>query len=120
MESWPDRSAPCYRLQHQLDAQEYEVRINEGRVRKPADTILIPDLLVVPVRFGDPFRDHLNLAILADPLPLVVEIWLPSTGSDDIDTKIPVYQQWGRPGNLAHSPLRAHVDVLGAASGRKV
>ena len=43
-------------LQLQLDRSEYQVRINEGRVRKPADTIFIPDLLVVPTAYGEPFR----------------------------------------------------------------
>jgi Uma2 family endonuclease len=79
----------------QLDEAEYEVRINEGRVRKPADTIFIPDLLVVPTAYGAPFRDRPVLAILADPLPLVVEIWSPSTGAYDSDSKVPVYQQRG-------------------------
>jgi Uma2 family endonuclease len=77
----------------QLDEAAYEVRINEGRVRKPADTIFIPDILVVPTEYGEPFIDRPVLAILADPLPLVVEIWSPSTGVYDIDSKVPVYQQ---------------------------
>ena len=35
------------------------------------------------------------LAIFSDPLPLVVEIWSPSTGDYDVDAKLPVYQQRG-------------------------
>ncbi|HET7092431.1 MAG TPA: Uma2 family endonuclease, partial [Thermomicrobiales bacterium] len=30
-----------------------------------------------------------------EPLPLVVEVWSPSTGDYDVDTKIPVYMQRG-------------------------
>jgi Uma2 family endonuclease len=82
-------------LQLQLDWSEYQVRINEGRVRKPEDTIFIPDLLVVPTAFGSDIRDQLTLAIFADPLPLVVEVWSSSMGDYDVDTKLPVYQQRG-------------------------
>ena len=78
-----------------MSEAEYEVRINEGRVRKPDDTVLIPDLLIVPTAFGEPFVDRPMLAILSNPLPLVVEVWSPSTGVYDIDTKVPVYQQRG-------------------------
>jgi len=35
------------------------------------------------------------LAIFSDPLPLVVEVWSPSTGDYDVDAKLPVYQQRG-------------------------
>ena len=79
----------------QLDEAAYEVRINEGRVRKPADTVFIPDVLVVPAAYGEPFIDRPVLAILSEPLPLVVEIWSPSTGAYDIESKVPVYQQRG-------------------------
>ena len=82
-------------LQLQLDRSEYQVRINEGRVRKPADTIFIPDLMVVPTAYGKAFRDQLSLAIFDEPLPLVIEVWSPSTGHYDVDTKLPVYQQRG-------------------------
>lgn len=82
-------------LQLQLDRSEYQVRINEGRVRKPADTIYIPDILVVPTAYGQEFRDRPVLAIFSDPLPLVVEVWSPSTGDYDVDAKLPVYQERG-------------------------
>jgi Uma2 family endonuclease len=80
----------------QLDWSEYQVRFNEGRVRKPAETIFIPDLLVVPTAYGEPFRGRPGtLAIFSHPLPLVVEVWSPSTGDYDVDTKLPVYQHRG-------------------------
>ena len=79
-----------------LDWAEYQVRFNEGRVRKPTETIFIPDLLVVPTTYGEPFRGRPGtLAIFSDPLPLVVEVWSPSTGDYDVDTKLPVYQLRG-------------------------
>ena len=82
-------------LQLQLDWNEYQVRINEGRVRNSSDTIYIPDLLVVPTAFGEDIRELLTLAIFTDPLPLVVEVWSPSTGGYDLAAKLPVYQQRG-------------------------
>jgi len=33
--------------------------------------------------------------VYAEPMPLVVEVWSPSTGDDDVDTRIPEYQQRG-------------------------
>lgn len=79
----------------QLDEAEHDVRFNEGRVRKPEDTIFIPDLLVVPVAYGQNFVGRPVLAVFSGPLPLVVEVWSPSTGVYDVDTKVPVYQQRG-------------------------
>jgi Uma2 family endonuclease len=79
----------------QLDEAEYEVRFNEGRVRKPDDTIYIPDLLVVPLAYGWDFAGRPVLAIFTGPLPLVVEVWSPSTGDYDVNTKLPIYQQRG-------------------------
>jgi Uma2 family endonuclease len=84
-----------YLLMQQLNRAEYRVFI-ESRVRKPADTVFMPDLMVLPTAYGEPFRGRPGkLAIFADPLPLVVEVWSASTGDYDVDTKIPIYQQRG-------------------------
>ena len=81
-------------FQLQLDWSEYQVRINEGRVRKPSGTVFIPDLLMVPTAYGEPFRGRPGkLAIFSGPLPLVVEVWWSSTGDYDVDSKLSVYQQ---------------------------
>jgi Uma2 family endonuclease len=79
----------------QLDWDEHQVRFNEGRVRKPLDTIFIPDILVIPLSYGDEFRDRPILAIFSEPALLVIEVWSPSTGDYDVDVKLPVYQQRG-------------------------
>jgi Uma2 family endonuclease len=36
-----------------------------------------------------------HLEVYAEPLPLVVEVWSPSTGDYDVDGKLPEYQQRG-------------------------
>ncbi len=84
-----------YLLRHQLDRAEFRVFI-ESRVRRPAATIFLPDIMVVPIAYGEPFRDRPGtLAIFADPVPLIVEVWSSSTGDCDVDAKLPIYQQRG-------------------------
>ncbi len=83
-------------LRGQLERREYRVRVNAGRVRRSPEHIYIPDVLVVPVSYGDPLRNRPDvLEVFEDPLPLVVEIWSPSTGDYDVDAKIPEYQRRG-------------------------
>jgi Uma2 family endonuclease len=56
----------------------------------------MPDLMVVPTAYGEPLRGRPGvLAIISDPLPLVVEVWSESTGDYDVAAKLPVYQQRG-------------------------
>ena len=55
----------------------------------------LPDVMVVPTAYGEDIRDLPVLAIFSEPLPLVVEVWSPSTGDYDVDAKMPVYQQRG-------------------------
>jgi Uma2 family endonuclease len=81
-------------LRSQLDRAEYRV-FAEGRTRRPTATIFIPDVMVVPTSYGVDLVDETRLAIFSQPLPLVVEVWSPSTGNYDVDTKIPVYRQRG-------------------------
>ena len=84
-----------YLLQHQLDRTEYRVFV-ESRVRRPTATIFLPDVMVVPTSYGEPFRGRPGtLAIFSDPVPLIVEVWSSSTGDYDVDAKLPVYQQRG-------------------------
>lgn len=85
----------AYRLRDQIERTEYRVFV-EGRVRRPTATIFMPDLMVVPTAYGEPFRGRPGvLAIISDPLPLVVEVWSASTGDYDVAAKLPVYQQRG-------------------------
>jgi len=85
----------AYLLRHQLDRTEYRVFV-ESRVRRPTATIFLPDVMVVPTSYGQPFRGRPGtLAIFSDPVPLIVEVWSSSTGDYDVDAKLPVYQQRG-------------------------
>jgi Uma2 family endonuclease len=81
-------------LLSQLDRDAYEV-VSELRVWRSSATVFMPDLMVVPTTYSKEIRDRPVLAIFSDPLPLVVEVWSPSTGDYDVDAKLPVYQQRG-------------------------
>jgi Uma2 family endonuclease len=81
-------------LLSQLDRAQFRV-VSELRVRRSATTVFMPDLMVVPTAYSEEIRDQPVLAIFSDPLPLVVEVWSRSTGDDDVDAKIPIYQQRG-------------------------
>src|SRR5215211_3357863 len=81
-------------LLSQLDRDAYAV-VSELRVRRSSATVLVPDLMVVPTAYIEEIRDRPELAIFSDPLPLVVEVWSPSTGEYDVEVKVPVYQQRG-------------------------
>ena len=81
-------------LLSQLDRARFQV-VSELRVRRSSATVFVPDLMVVPAAYSEEIRDRPVLAIFSDPLPLVVEVWSPSTGDYDVDAKLPVYQQRG-------------------------
>jgi Uma2 family endonuclease len=81
-------------LLSQLDRDAFAV-VSELRVRRSLATVFMSDLMVVPAAYSEELRDRPVLAIFSDPLPLVVEVWSPSTGDYDVDAKVPVYQQRG-------------------------
>ncbi len=83
-------------LYSQLDHGEYRLRANFARVRRSADTYYVPDVVVIPTAMVQALREHPgSLDAYPEPLPLVVEIWSPSTGDYDIAEKLPDYQQRG-------------------------
>ncbi len=84
-------------LEHQLDEEAFAVRPNLGRVRRSSESYYIPDVFVVPmdlVREGRSLRPN-ALEVYIDPLPLIVEVWSPSTGDYDVESKLPEYQRRG-------------------------
>lgn len=82
-------------LGQQLDQREFDVRCNSGHVRRSAEHYYIPDVAVIPVALVLPQLDQRTLEVYDDPLPLVVEIWSPSTGTYDIQSKLAEYQRRG-------------------------
>jgi len=89
------------RLVLQLDEDEFVVRGNSARTRQSPEHYYIPDVCVIPVelvrglRAQQRSRRRTVLDIYEAPLPLVVEIWSPSTGDYDVDAKLPEYQRRG-------------------------
>jgi Uma2 family endonuclease len=83
-------------LYGQLDRGKYRIRSNFAKLRRSADTYYIPDVAVIPVAFEQALlANPRSLDAYGEPLPLVVEIWSPSTGNYDIREKLPDYQQRG-------------------------
>jgi Uma2 family endonuclease len=78
-----------------LDLTEFEPHLNMAHVSRTAASYYIPDVFVAPAEI---FRAQLGtrrLEMYRDPLPLVVEVWSPSTGDYDVDAKLPEYQRRG-------------------------
>ena len=83
-------------LGNQLDRRHYRVRVNAGHVRRTERTYYIPDVCVLPIHLTNPYRDRSDVLEVYDaPLPLVVEVWSPSTGGYDVDAKLPAYRKRG-------------------------
>ncbi len=80
----------------QLDRTEYRLRTNHARLRRSSDTYYVPDIVVIPTAIVQALiKDPGSLDAYPEPLPLVVEIWSPSTGDYDVKAKLPDYQHRG-------------------------
>ena len=85
-----------FRLGQQLDDTQFHIRVGMGHVRRSPENYYIPDVLVIPIELVRPLRGRSNVLEAYDaPLPLVVEVWSPSTGDYDVDSKLPEYQRRG-------------------------
>ncbi len=85
-----------YLLMAQLDRSEFRVRVDSSRVHRPSSTYFVPDVVVVPLAYAPAERSRSRrLEVYDQPLPLVVEVWSPSTGDYDIRDKLAVYQERG-------------------------
>ena len=85
-----------FRLQQQLDLDQFEVRVDAGHVRRSETEYFIPDVMVIPLdQARATFTAPGMTALYPWPLPLVVEVWSPSTGGNDMSTKLPEYQRRG-------------------------
>lgn len=85
-----------WRFREQLDELEYEVVTDAGRVRRSEQSYFIPDLYIVPIEMVRRlFAESGTLEAYPEPLPLVVEVWPPSTGTYDVTTKLEEYKRRG-------------------------
>jgi Uma2 family endonuclease len=84
-----------FSLGQQLDRSQFRIRVNAGRLRRTAENFFIPDVLVVPRELERAQRGIMRLEYYPEPLPLVVEVWSPSTGDYDVETKLVEYQRRG-------------------------
>jgi Uma2 family endonuclease len=83
-------------LMQQLDLGVHTLRINHARLRRSADTYYVPDIAVIPTTLEQALLARpKSLDAYAEPLPLVIEIWSPSTGDYDVTAKLPDYQRRG-------------------------
>jgi len=73
------------------------VYMNAPRLRIPSGSFYIPDITVVPRALFRQRRQRRRgrLEVYEEPMPLVVEVWSPSTGDYDVQTKLQQYQQRG-------------------------
>ena len=84
-----------YMLRSELDRSRYRVRVDSGRLHRPGSTYFIPDVFVVPTAYVTPNLGSRGLETYDQPLPLVVEVWSPTTGDYDLDVKLAMYKQRG-------------------------
>jgi Uma2 family endonuclease len=86
----------AHMLMSQLDRAEFRVNVNGGKTRYTQRNYFVPDVVVIPTALMLPFlSDPHSFNAYDRPLPLVVEIWSPSTGDYDVAAKLPVYRQRG-------------------------
>lgn len=83
-------------LRDQIDRTAFRISVNAARLRAAEGVVYVPDLVVIPAADREALRDRWHRLEVHDrPMPLVVEVWSPSTGAYDVDTKIPAYQTRG-------------------------
>jgi Uma2 family endonuclease len=80
------------RLMEQLPELDWE--IGETRLRISGGTFYVPDLTVLPTTLVATL-DVDQFEVYAEPVPLVVEVWSPSTGRYDVEDKLQEYQTRG-------------------------
>ena len=86
----------AHHLRSQTERREHLVFVENARLRV-GDTYVIPDIAVVEIAVARALLEQSpdRLAVYDDPVPLVVEVWSPSTGQYDVATKLPLYRARG-------------------------
>ena len=84
------------RLFNQLDRRRFHVRNNHAKARISPRNYFIPDVAVIPTAYlGPGWDDPRTPDAYEGPLPLVVEIWSPTTGDYDFRVKLSGYKERG-------------------------
>jgi Uma2 family endonuclease len=93
--NWSAREL-AYQLIGQLARDEFEVFQNAGHLRAATGETYIPDVAVVPIALMSGFRLlPTSFEVYDEPVPFVAEVWFPSTGTYDVDTKFAAYRLRG-------------------------
>ena len=81
----------------QVSWQEFSVGQQSPKLGIPSGNYRIPDVCVIPRVLIQRRKQDLpgRLEVYDDPMPLVVEVWSPSTGGADRAEKLREYQQRG-------------------------
>ena len=76
---------------------EFQVAQESGRLRISTGTYYVPDVCVIPIEYVQKARRErtMRLEVYEESMPLVVEVWSPSTGTYDVDAKLKEYQLRG-------------------------
>ena len=83
-------------LANQLDRRSYAISANGDRARIFPRNYYIPNVMVIPAAYEAEIEgDEDALGVYTKPLPLVVEVWSPSTGRYDLEFKLQAYQERG-------------------------
>jgi Uma2 family endonuclease len=85
----------AFAVARELDDERFTVRINSTRLRTPGGDNFVPDVVVVPLAVLEQLLHSSALEGYSEPMPLVVEVWSPSTGEYDVETKLPQYRARG-------------------------
>lgn len=83
-------------LDRHLSPDAPVVMHDDGRLRRIEGHYFVPDIAVVPRAYMQRLlADPATFEAYDEPVPLVVEVWSPSTGPYDVETKLPEYQRRG-------------------------
>jgi Uma2 family endonuclease len=83
-------------LTFQLDEREYTISVNTSRLRISTGSYYVPGLVVIPEALQKQMLETPGrFEVYETPMPLVVEVWSPSTGNYDVEEKLLEYQQRG-------------------------
>jgi Uma2 family endonuclease len=85
-----------YQLIPQLPRSDYELLVNAGYLRAVTGETYVPDLAIVTTQMVERLSaEPRRFEVYDAAVPFVAEFWSPHTGTYDIDTKFPAYQQRG-------------------------